>query len=265
MKYFNNLSLQSHSLGGSMKLQNVPRGCFLQASFIAILGIIVVRLLLPWEAIPYRFEEFLFLKGTAWEIFLTCWPIFAIGISLNVYLMARSVNPVEVHQNASSIPVTGFFQSLVAGLFEEIVFRWVLLYGFMGMIWFIDRITLRIFDVAALQVIANTPVVSFFVNFITSGAPEVAQHPGAWTIGFAAFLSNIKFQRGHLYLGIHGMIFSGIAGLYFFQLTFVHGLFAAIIVHFLFDMLVFVMLLIDILIERLTGHHAQLGKIYQWY
>ncbi len=223
-------------------------------ALIAIPFIILLRIFYKWLAIPFVFEEFLFFKGAIWDPFLMSMPLILGGIALNVFHMASTTNPPEVHANAGSIPFTGFLTSLMAGVMEEIVFRWVLFYAFFGMFWFIDRNILGGFLQAQF-----TNNLSFINTFLVFGAPEMISNPTNWATGLAILSSNWKFQEGHSYQGISGQIFSWLGGLVFFNVMFVHGLFAAMLVHFAFDMLTFVMLMVDLFLEENSD------KFYAWY
>lgn len=248
-------------------------GCYLSFAIFAILGIILIRIFLPFEAIPFVFEEFLFFKGEIWEPFAAAWILFAVGFILNFIKMATTTNPPEIHANASSIPVKGFATSVIAGVFEEITFRWILLYGFMGVIWIINLLIFQFTGQEHLKAVSEL-LFSSFTNFMVGSAKDILTHPAAWTIGAAAGTwtlgmailgSNWKFQQGHLYLGISGMIFAWIGGMFFFRITFTHGLFAAILVHFAFDFMIFIMLTADVFLEKALGLDGAKRRMYRWY
>lgn len=242
---------------------------YLSLAIMMIVGIIVARMLLPFAAVPFIFEEFLFFKGAWWEPIWAAWPLFFVGFVINIWKITTTTNPPEVQENASMIPIHGVSASLFAGIMEEIVFRWVLLYGYMEILWILNDITVYLFDVPILKIIAE---IAFggFTNFIVGNAQHILTQPTAWTIGAAAgtwtlgmaiLPSVMKFQQGHLYQGMIGWILSGFAGLVFFRIMFNYGLFAGMWVHFLFDMTIFLMLFVDVLLEEQAGK----AKMYQWY
>lgn len=244
-------------------------GSYLSLAIMMIVGIIFARLLLPFATVPFVFEEFLFFKGAWWEPIWAAWPLFLIGFVINFWKMATTTNPPEVQKNAPTIPIHGLSTSLFAGIMEEVVFRWVLLYGYMGILWILNDVTAYLFDVPILKIITEV-VFGGFTTIIVGNAQDILVHPAAWTIGAAAgtwtlglaiLPSVMKFQQGHLYQGVTGWIFSGFAGLVFFHIMFNYGLFAGMWVHFLFDMMVFLMLFVDVLLEEQAGK----AKMYQWY
>ena len=233
---------------------------YTQYAIWATVSIILCLLAFKWDAVPFRFDQFLYFRGQIWEPFVMAAPLFFLGLVINAYKMVTSTNPPEVHKNAKKLPLTGFVTSLMAGVMEELTFRWVLFFGCMGMIWVIDTVLLE-------GMVRNYIIESgYWLNtFATFGATPYAMNPATWTIGIAVLASNWKFQEGHMYQGLTGFIFSWIGGMYFFAIMFQHGLYAAMLVHFAFDMFVFIMLMIDIWIEKQLGNINASNKIYKWY
>lgn len=224
-----------------------------------IIGIIIARLVLPWQAVPFHFEYFWPLNGTFWQALWSCWPLFAVGFALNLWKMATTTNPPEVQASASSIPWSGFLTSVSAGVLEEIVFRWILLYGFMGLIWTIANVVYP-----NLEFLVNDNL-SWLTTLLIGNNTQILDVVGVWTLPLAFALSNFKFQQGHLYQGLTGFIFSTIGGFFFARVFFQYSLFYAIIIHFLFDWMVFLMLYIDLKIEQNIGSTAAKNRFYHWY
>ncbi len=242
-----------------MRLKLNVKRHYLFYALVAIVWIIFLRFAFEWDAIPFRFDTFLFYSGNP---FVTAAPIFIIGFALNAYKMINTVQPLEAHKSLKSIPLTGFTTSLMAGVLEEITFRWVMFFGFLGIFWLLDK-----FVGGSLQslFVDNGPL--YFLNiYAVSGYVAILQPVGNWAIGLAALCSNWKFQEGHSYQGITGNLFSWVGGLFFFKVMFVNGLLAAIFVHFIFDLMTFVMLILDILYEKyVVGVYNAHTKIYNWY
>lgn len=226
----------------------------------ATVAIILSRLAFEWEAVPFEFGQFLYFHGAFWEPFVFAWPLFLLGFSINFYKMSTSINPPEVHKNANQLPLSGFLTSLMAGIMEELTFRWTLFFGCMGLFYVIDSLLL---DNILRNYITERGV---WINVLATlrSTPYAYDHK-TWTIGLAVLASNWKFQEGHIYQGKTGWIMSGIGGLFFFAIMFRYGLFASMLVHFTFDMLVFIMLIIDVQLEKAMGIVDAHGKIYKWY
>ena len=64
-------------------------------------------------------------------------------------------------------------------------------------------------------------------------------HPSSWAVGAAVISANAFFRDGHKYQGILGVLNSWFAGMFFFWMMFAHGLWAAMVVHFTYDVVVF--------------------------
>ncbi|HMO22056.1 MAG TPA: hypothetical protein PKC98_13950, partial [Candidatus Melainabacteria bacterium] len=65
--------------------------------------------------------------------------------------------------------------------------------------------------------------------------------------------ANSRFRDGHKYQGFLGWVNSWFLGMVFFYMTLTYGLVAAIAVHFLYDMIIFLVIYIDMVIERARG------------
>ena len=224
-----------------------------------IIIIIIARIILPWEAVPFSFEYFWPLSGTFWEALLSCWPLFLVGFMLNLWKMVTTVNTPEVQASAPSVPWTGFVTSVTAGVLEEIVFRWILLYGFMGVIWTVANVFYP-----DLEFLVRDNL-SWFTPYLVSRNTAILELMGAWTLPLAFLFSNFKFQQGHLYQGLTGFIFSWFGGFYFARVFFDYSLFYAIIIHFLFDFMIFMMLYVDLVWEQKLGLNDAKNKFYHWY
>lgn len=255
--------LINHTTGGSM-LRKAKQFVFsgnpvLDLGKLFIIIIIVARIILPWEAVPFNFEYFWPLNGSFLQALWSCWPLFLAGLLLNLFKMATTVNPPEVQASAPSIPWTGFLTSVSAGVLEEIVFRWILFYGFMGVIWTVTNV---FFPGLEYWVRDN---LSWFSPYLVGDNTHILELAGAWTLVPAFFLSNFKFQQGHLYQGITGFIFSWFGGFFFARVFLQYNLFYAILIHFLFDWMIFMMLYIDLVMEVKLGLTAAKNRFYHWY
>jgi len=78
--------------------------------------------------------------------------------------------------------------------------------------------------------------------------------PSLWHIGAGMLAANGAFRDGHKYLGLIGFLNAWFIGMFFFYLMFTYGLVAAIVVHFLYDALIFFVRYLDEVIERAQGN-----------
>lgn len=233
-------------------------------AFTAVMWIVIMRFVMEWEAIPFRFGEFLPINGSLWEVLATSWPLFLVGFLYNLLLMGFTTNPPQVHQKAKMIPIEGFVTSVGAGFFEEIIYRWAMLYMWMGILWGLNYLSTWLFDVGVIESII-TQWFPWLNNLMTGGMYETIFQPGAWTVGLAAIICNRKFMRGHMYQGLFGYIWSFVAGVIFFWIVFRHGIVPAVLVHFAYDMMIFIMLYVDVMMEKARGVATPQAKLYQWY
>lgn len=224
---------------------------------------------------PFGFHDLLYTTGSVTDWMITAWPIFVFFALMQLaYIVKRLfpnkvdlitvvVYPVveflvrndflsssfvrlneEVTMTLNVDPLAGirmrrgFWSSLRAGVIEEIFYRWFwfimlipivrvvnwLLGGFSGMgvpEWLYNQLFGPLVDVMTLHTMTDKMA-----------------NPHLWYVGLAVLISNLVFGARHAYQGWDGPIRSFIFGLMAFFLLFQYGLMAAILVHFLCDLLV---------------------------
>jgi len=175
--------------------------------------------------------------------------------------------------SAGAILQEGFLVSLRAGVTEEVYYRWcrwllgiagslVLLYIWIGLMWFFVGIAVilllvgeRAHKIAGLALGLFAGVCLVFgldyqflyeaiagplANWMTLGFLEgYLFHPYSWTVGAGILMSNATYQDGHKYQGLFGRINSWFLGMFFFWMVVTYGLISAVVVHFLYDFLIF--------------------------
>jgi hypothetical protein len=228
-------------------------------TLFAILLMVVIGLINLFfpEAIPYRFLDAWDSHGTTLrEAIVFSWPIFAwaVGVTGTVAISTRN-NWVE-NKYAESYLGDGIIASAVAGFFEEIIFRWLLFYTAIATIQFSNGIFFGWWPILQFGVpewfYGN--IMGPVINFFTFGLiDDIIINPMGWFIGAAVILTNKNFREGHKYLGPLGYINSWYIGFFLFYVMFTFGLFAAIIVHFIYDALIFSVAYVDRVTERVQG------------
>ena len=148
----------------------------------------------------------------------------------------------------------GFWVSARAGVFEEIIFRWIFFYALIPWITLVNWLFLGFAGLDVLKWLFEH-VLGPVANFATLGklAPYLAGG-ASWAVGSALLSANGMFRNGHKYLGLFGFINSWFIGMFLFYIMFRYGLPVAIAVHFLYDLLIFVIRYLDAVIERARGH-----------
>lgn len=227
-------------------------GCYLSTAF----GALVVVLLCEWlwpAFMPFTIFQFWVLKAPIWEVLLASLPIFAWGIGVNIVYSLKSRNDPEINRYAERILPIGCGISLWAGVMEEICFRWLI---FMDEIIGYKIINWLIFGWAGFGLFEwfFLHIAGPVANFLTLGylAPILFNGLG-WAVGAAVISANGKFRDGHEYQGLFGWINSWFIGMFMFFLMFQYGLIASIVVHFLYDMFIFVVRYLDAAVERKMG------------
>ena len=206
------------------------RGCFCGA-ILTTLVVFFVQWIWP-DVIPFDNFEFFYLKGSVKALFVSSIPLllWAVVINLIVYVWRRQ----RVLADPGEILVKGLWISGCAGVLEELAFRWIFFYSAIIGLKIVDYILFGLTDWM------YTSILCPIANFFTLGLMEhLIYHELGWFVGAAIISTNGKFRDGHQYQGCLGWVNSWFCGMIFFYLTFTYGLFAAMIVHFLFDIVVF--------------------------
>ncbi len=139
----------------------------------------------------------------------------------------RTHEPLEVL-------VKGWWISLHAGFFEELMYRWLTFFMAMITLPFINWCTFGLLKWSYVTILVP------FANWATFGAlePQLLGHTN-WVFGAAIASTSLSFQAAHKGHGLIGWINSWFIGLVMFYLVFNFGIVTAIIAHVVYDMVVF--------------------------
>lgn len=247
--------MRVHLLGETEQVEEQkPKtpGCYLLIAVIALVVVLVVEWLRP-EIIPFELFQFWKLNGSIWDVMKASWPLFVWGITRNVIQVIRKRNNPELNKHAEVIIGLGCLVSTWAGVVEELAFRWIIFYGEIVGYTFINFILFGFQGTGLIEwifmnvsgPIANVLTLGLMHNYLFSSL--------GWAVGAAMVSSNGQFGEGHSYQGFFGWINSWFIGMFFFYLMFQYGLFTSIIVHFLYDMFLFIVDYIDAFVERALG------------
>lgn len=224
-------------------------GCYALTGLGAFAGVILWEIFFP-DMIPFRLFEFVTLKGSLVDVLKSSWIIFAWGTGFTLVVTLLTRNHPEENHLAEAIFGVDLVSSVIAGVCEEIVFRWWL---FFSEIPGYKILNFLLFDFLGwgISEMLHLNVFGPIANFATLGLlkPQLLNAAG-WAVGAAILTSNGKFRDGHLYQGPIGWINSWFGGMFFFYLMFNHGLIAAIIVHMLYDVFIDVVVYLDRRWER---------------
>lgn len=217
----------------------------------------LIQLIWP-NMFPMEFLYFWQSRGNVWEWLSASWPLLLWGVVVTTLASITSMNFIVHNTYAERQFGLHTLMSFRAGLFEEILFRWLYVFG--------GVLTVKLSNILFFgwlgfgvpewfQINVAGPV----ANFFTLGAlSSIFTNPATWVTGAAVLSANAAFRDGHKYLGWFGYINSWFAGMFLFVLLFKYGILACILVHFAYDALIGVVRYIDMAIERQLG----LGRLY---
>lgn len=220
------------------------------------IGAFFIIILFEWlwpDVIPFTTFQFWKIQGSLWEALLISWPIFLWGGAFTIVKTLITRNSREVNRHAELILGGGCLISILAGTMEEPIFRWLIFYNEIIVYKILNWL---LFGWAGFGVFEwlFLNVTGPLANYITLGYVHPLLFNGfGWAVGAAILSSTGKFRNEHAYLGIIGWINSWFLGMFFFWLMFQYGLIAGIIVHFIYDMIIFTVAYIDAAIERALG------------
>lgn len=226
---------------------------YLVIAFWALVIVVIVKWLWP-DVIPFSLFQFWKLDCSVLDLIKLSWPMFAWGTGVSFIVALIKRNNRKTNRHVERILVGGFLVSLFAGVTEEVSFRWLIFYS--GIVGY-KILNWLIFGWAGFGVFQwfQLSIAAPISNFLTLGYLQpILFGSCGWAVGAALLTSNGKFRDGHAYQGIFGLINSWFIGMFMFYLMLTYGLIASIIVHFLYDLLIFIFIYINAVIERMQGN-----------
>ena len=228
--------------------QEEGRSNYFVAAFTAFLVILFFNWLFP-DVIPFDTFELWRIRQGIWSDWLVAsWPIFAWAVGVTVLVSLFTRNTRKQNLMAEQLFAVGTLQSVVAGVWEEISFRWLIFISAVVGIKIVNFLFFGFPEWFELHVVG--PV----ANFLTLGyLSDVLANPESWAVGAAMLSANALFGNDHKYLGFFGYVNSWFIGMFMFWLLFQYGLLACILAHFVYDFLIGVIRYGDRVIERSMG------------
>jgi hypothetical protein len=170
------------------------------------------------------------------EALLSLWfiPIWATAISMVSlgisYLRRKLGKPGKPEDILSG----GFVLSVLTGVVEEVLFRWVFFLSTLGGLWAANFLLCGIPEWLFLNILGP------LANFTTLGMmSDLLFHPAGWAVGSAILGAASTFREQHAYQGFLGWVDSWFFAMVMFATLFSHGLFVCMIAHFSFNLTVF--------------------------
>jgi len=258
-------------------------GQYLAIGLFSFLFLAVIVWIWPWSIEPFTLYEFWGKCDIMGGVY-TSWPIFLWAASMTGLVAFLTHNKRSDNSKAEDHLVGGLVVSAFAGITEEIIFRWILFldaiicvkivnflfFGWLGWgmpEWFFNHL---FGPVASFFTLGKMDWILFGFRSWAIGSACLAAAAKfraghaylvdwilfgfrSWAIGSARLAAAAKFRAGHAYLGLVGYINSWYIGMFLFWIMFQYGLLAAIVVHFLYDLIIFVIGYIDRVQERARG------------
>lgn len=211
-------------------------------------------------------------------------PVLIWGGSFTLVVSLLTRNSKAENRESLRYFLSGWYISILAGVTEEIRFRWLFFMlstasikmtnwvfgGFWQNIlhpailsWLRSHLWLPAYDLLFTGIIrwAHVYIGGPCFNLLTFGhLVEWLVNPNVWAVGSALLVVNAKFRDGHTYQGPIGVLNSWVLGFHFFWLTLTWGLPAAIVVHTLYDGLIFTIGALDRLSEHLRNSGIEEGE-----
>jgi hypothetical protein len=187
------------------------------------------------ERMVVSFNELWTTHGSVSEAFSRIWWVFLWGFGLTFLVgMIIVIRGVEREYDPGETLLKGAWISLNAGFFEELIYRWLLFFGAMVTLPFINFITFGF--VKWLYTQALIPL----ANWATFHAldPQLTQQH-YWILGAAIISANADFRGAHLLNGPFNWVNAWYGGMLLFWVALNYGLWVAILVHIVYDMVAF--------------------------
>ena len=225
---------------------------FILVTFWSLIVIGLTKWLRP-QTIPFDFLHFWEINGSIFEAVKNSWILFAWGTGITAIVAFTTRNNPFHNREAEKRLLYGALISAWAGVAEEICFRWLIFYGLIVSLKIGNFLVFGWLGFGVASWIYPNIIVPF-ANFITLDYLQPILFNGyGWAVGAAIITANGKFRDGHAYQGLFGWINSWFGGMFFFYLMFNYGIQSAIIVHFLYDLFIFIVYYVDSVIERSLG------------
>ena len=242
---------------------NVGRLAYANA-LTALAGFVVIglgyMLLKPWLGVDYNFTAPWSSHGSLWEGLSSVWFIFVWGAGITLLLgLSAIIKETPTSYGPGEVFKTGTALSLVAGFFEEIIYRWLALFGSMIVI-----MVLNYFPFFGLLGWLYGDILVPLTNWASFGLLESQLYGGyGWLFAAGIVSANMRFQSGHEYQGFFGWVNAWYIGLFLFYLMFTYGLWTAIVAHILYDLCIFWMRGITVRFQPMTYGRLRRHRLSQ--
>jgi len=200
----------------------------------------IVAIAIVWPIFPTFFpyhpiSGFWFIHGNFSDWMKTGYYLFVWAVVINLISLCKRTE-FTFEYGPKEIIKAGFIKSLLAGITEEILFRWIIFLGCMVSVYVVNWV-LGGFYGSEYGIIQwfNNLIKAPIADYFTLGLLHEQIMNNKWYVGAALIISNGLFRDGHKYQGWLGFVNSWFGGMFLFFVMFKHGLLAAITLHFIYN------------------------------
>lgn len=194
-------------------------------------------------------------KSSLVEILKSSYPVFLFGLVYTSLALLLTKNPPEQNRNAEKKFILGILISFWAGITEEIAFRWILFLSAIATIQILDWVLGGFLFGNGLTYLIYTNVLIPVADWATfRQLTEYLYNPSGWAIGAAILSTNGQFRDGHAYQGLIGWINAWFFGMFMYKVVWECGLPCGILVHVVYDIIIFSLVFIDRKVEYFRGN-----------
>jgi hypothetical protein len=229
-------------IGASVRY-NIPCGC--SSAVFALPLVLLVKWFWP-TVIPFDLFAFWNVHGNLGNLASDIWP-FLVGTVVLFLILLLSSETVEQRWNFRDYWAQegDIFQKMLSyftayGLLEELIFRWLLFYSYIVGLTVLNFLLVGFAGFGIPQWLflhVFGPLADFVTFYKLHDFLFSTQY--SWVVGAAILTANGKFRQGHLYQGWSGWVWSWYGGMFLFLVMFKYGLLTAIVLHIVYNFVIF--------------------------
>lgn len=219
-------------------------------------SLIVVSLVMYFrpEMVPFKLLEFWTVSGSLLDWLTSGKWLLIWGAVVTLVWCVYTHNEPRNNRYAERIFGQGIKLSIAAGIGQEILFRWGYLLSGIIMVQVFDYLLGGFLFGNGLLHLVYTNVLGPIANLTTFGTmSEFLVQSDAWAVGAGMLATNLAYRDGHKYTGKFGVLSAWFVGMAFFYFMFTYGLLAAILLHILYNLVIFGVVYLDMVVERYRG------------
>ncbi len=200
------------------------------------LALTVIVLRINPDLAPFGITKMWTCRGDVGDWLTVTAPMLLWGWGLSV-LIGLIADLPKSRKRPEELLAKGLVVSTIAGVIEEVLFRWIWFMFLMLFVQLADFILGGFIFGHGLPWLIYEYLLGPLANLVTFHQLDgFLNHPSGWHVGSGLLAANARFRDGHKYQGPLGVVNSWFMGMYLFYIALNYGLVAAILAHFLYDL-----------------------------